>query len=117
MRTSSADRRGRTGELIAVWLLRLKGFTILERRLATPCGEIDIVARRGDLLVFVEVKRRPAASEALAALGAEQRARITRAAEAYLRRRPGLLGLACRFDLVAIGAGGWPVHVADAWRG
>lgn len=116
MPAASADRRGRGGERIAAWLLRLKGFTILERRLATPHGEIDIVARRGDLLVFVEVKRRAAAGEALAALGGRQRARIARAAAAYLQARPELSGLACRFDLVAVGAGGWPVHVIDAWR-
>jgi putative endonuclease len=112
----SADRHGRSGERLATWLLRLKGFAILERRFATPHGEIDIVARRGDLLVFVEVKRRPDTAAALGALGGRQRARIARAAAAYLQARPRLAGLACRFDLIAVGRVGWPVHLADAWR-
>lgn len=112
----SAERDGRRGERLAAWLLRLKGFAILERRFATPFGEIDIVARRGDLLVFVEVKRRPDRAAALAALGERQRARIARAAAAYLQARPRLAGLACRFDLIAVGRAGWPVHLTDGWR-
>jgi putative endonuclease len=116
MARTNPDRRGRGAERLAVLLLRLKGFRILERRLSTPCGEIDIVARRGDLLVFVEVKRRPTVAEALEALGELQRARIVRAAETWRRTRPELAGLACRFDLVAIGGWRRPIHLADAWR-
>jgi putative endonuclease len=113
---ANADRLGRGAERLAVLLLRLKGFRILERRLSTPWGEIDIVARRGDLLVFVEVKRRRSREEALEALSERQRARIARAAEAYRRSRPELARLACRFDLVAIGGRLRPIHLADAWR-
>jgi putative endonuclease len=111
-----SDRRGRAAELLAAWLLRLKGYRILERRLSTPCGEIDLIARRGGVLVFVEVKRRGETETALGALGERQRVRIVRAAELYLRARPQLAGLASRFDLVAIGARGWPIHLPDAWR-
>ncbi|MCX8099964.1 MAG: YraN family protein [Geminicoccaceae bacterium] len=113
---AAAAREGRRGERRAAWLLRLKGFRILARRHLTAAGEIDLVARRGDLLVFVEVKTRASRAEALASLGPVQRARIARAAAAFLQSRPALAGLACRFDLVAVGARGWPVHIADAWR-
>ena len=112
----SAERRGRAAERLAAALLRLKGFSVLDRRFATPWGEIDIVARRGDLLVFVEVKRRPDRAAALEALSERQRARIARAAELFLRRRPALAHLRCRFDVVAVGGWGWPVHVTNAWR-
>jgi putative endonuclease len=113
---ANPDRLGRGAERLAVLLLRLKGFRILERRLATRWGEIDIVARRGDLLVFVEVKRRRTVGEALEALSERQRRRIVRAAEAYRRSRPEFARLACRFDLVAIGRALFPAHLADAWR-
>lgn len=111
-----SDRRGRAAERVAAWLLRLEGYRILERRFATPCGEIDLIARRGGVLVFVEVKRRGETAAALGALGERQRLRIVRAAELYLRARPQLAGLVCRFDLVAVGGRGWPVHLPDAWR-
>ena len=101
---------------VAAWLLRLRGYRILARRYATPLGEIDLVARRGDLLVFVEVKRRLATDDALASLLPPQQARIARAAAAYLQRRPRLAGCAVRFDLVAIAPWRLPRHVQDIWR-
>ncbi|MCS6878301.1 MAG: YraN family protein [Geminicoccaceae bacterium] len=110
-----AERRGRLAESLAAWLLRLKGFAILARRWSSPVGEIDIVARRGDLLVFVEVKRRSELASALEALRAPQGRRIAAAAAVFLAARPDLARLACRFDVVAVG-GPWPVHLPDAWR-
>ncbi|MFW5833612.1 MAG: YraN family protein, partial [Pseudomonadota bacterium] len=58
MSPPSTDRRGHDAEARAAWWLRLKGFRILACRYRTPVGEIDLVARRGRLLVFVEVKYR-----------------------------------------------------------
>ncbi|MCB2053316.1 MAG: YraN family protein [Geminicoccaceae bacterium] len=110
-----SEKRGRRAELAALWFLRLKGYELVARRFSTPVGEIDLVVRRGELLVFVEVKRRTSKVAALDALGATQRARIARAAALFLQRRPSLCSMACRFDLVAIG-GFLPVHVEDAWR-
>ena len=79
-------------------------------------GEIDLVARRGDLLVFVEVKRRARRPTRLAALLPRQQARIARAAAAFLQRRPRLAACAVRFDLVAVAPWRLPRHVADVWR-
>jgi putative endonuclease len=114
-----AWRFGRLGEaVVAVWL-RLQGYRILARDYRTPVGEIDIVARRGGLLVFVEVKARDnaAAGEASAqALTRRQRRRIERAAEAFLKQRPDLAGSSLRFDLVLVGRAGWPLHLRNAWR-
>jgi putative endonuclease len=110
------ERRGRAAEAVAALFLRLRGFRVVARRYATPVGEIDLVARRGPLLVFVEVKQRSRQVDALEALQPMQRARIARAAEAFLQRRPDLRACAVRFDLVAIAPWRWPSHVADAWR-
>jgi putative endonuclease len=110
------ERAGRLAELAAAWYLRLKGFRILARRYATPVGEIDLVAARGRLLLFVEVKRRAALGEAVEAALPRQRRRIARAAGIFLQRHPRLRTADCRFDLVAVAPSRWPLHVADAWR-
>ena len=118
---SAAARRdrelaGRRAEAIAALLLRLKGFAILARRFSSPLGEVDLIARRGGLLVFVEVKRRDSAGDALEAVGRRQQERITRAAALFLQRRPRLAGLARRFDVVAVTPWRLPLHLPDAWR-
>jgi len=109
-------RRGRRGELLAAWWLRLHGWRILARRLPTPVGEIDILARRGRVLAVVEVKRRAEVADALAALGPAQRRRIEQAAAWLLQHRPDLAGLDVRFDVVAVGGLTCPLHLPDAWR-
>ena len=111
-----AWRRGRRGESLAAWWLRLKGYRILARGLKSPVGEIDIVACRGRTLAIVEVKRRGDHLAAAAALGPRQQARIARAAAWLLARRPELAGHAVRFDVLLITPHRWPRHLADAWR-
>lgn len=115
-RGSAARRRGARAEWIAVWLLRAKGFRILERDLRSQLGEIDLVARRGGLLIFVEVKARAGVDDAAHSIRARQRGRITRAAQAYLAARPELRTLTLRFDAMVFGRHALPRHIADAWR-
>lgn len=110
-----AWRLGRRSEWLSAWYLRLKGYRILARNLRHPVGELDIIARRGRLLVFVEVKARAGAADP-AAITPRQRQRIQRAAEAFLSRNPALAGLDCRFDALLLARGRLPVHIADAWR-
>jgi putative endonuclease len=112
----SHERAGRLAETCAAWLLRLRGYRILARRYATPVGEIDLVARRGDLVLFVEVKHRPLPIMGVAALLPQQQRRIARAAAWYLQHRPSLAGCAVRFDLIATAPWRLPRHVADVWR-
>ena len=107
---------GHLAESIAAWFLRLKGFRILARRFATPVGEIDLVASRGELLVFVEVKRRAELAAASEAVLPRQQQRIARAAELFLQRRPSARAPNCRFDVIAVAPWRWPLHVTDAWR-
>jgi putative endonuclease len=115
-----SERRGRFAETAAAWLLRLKGYRIVGRRLRPPrgsgAGEIDLVARRGRLLVFVEIKARPAPGEGLAAIGPRQRARLSRAAEWFIKYQPEYARCDVRFDAVVVAPGRWPLHLPDAWR-
>ncbi|MEK0082178.1 YraN family protein [Benzoatithermus flavus] len=110
------ERAGRLAETLAAWVLRLEGYRILARRYATPVGEIDLVARRGDLVLFVEVKHRPRAALAIEALLPQQQRRIARAAAWFLQHRPSLAGCAVRFDLIATAPWRLPRHVVDVWR-
>lgn len=114
-RGAAARRRGRRAEMLAAWMLRLKGFAILARGLRLPAGEIDIVARRGRLVVFAEVKARADIAQAADALRRRQRARIVRAARCFLAARPDLDGCAARFDAILFGRM-MPRHLPDAWR-
>ncbi|NBC32070.1 MAG: YraN family protein [Alphaproteobacteria bacterium] len=115
-----AYRLGLNAEWLAVQALRLKGYRILARRFKAPTGEIDIVARRGTVLAFVEVKARPTPDAARDALTGRQRARIAAAARAFLTSRP--FGLPpenrriVRFDLVLVQPGRWPRHIPGAWE-
>ncbi|HUO99023.1 MAG TPA: YraN family protein [Rhizomicrobium sp.] len=109
----AAEKRGRSGELLAALLLVLKGYRILGRRVKTRAGEIDLIAKspRG-VVCFVEVKARPDEGLATEAIGLRQRARIVRAAGLYLAGRPA----PARFDVVTVVPGRWPRHLKDAWR-
>lgn len=108
--------RGHLAETLAAWLLRLKGYRILARDLRLPVGEVDLIARRGRTLVFVEVKRRSGRDLALESVSQRQRRRIERASEVFVAGRPALAGLDRRFDLVLVAARRLPHHVPDAWR-
>ncbi len=109
-----AEGFGRLGETIAVWLLRLKGYRIVERRARTPAGEIDIMASRGDVLVAVEVKARRTPGEEI--VTARQQQRIIRALESYVAYRPQFQGFTWRIDLIVVRPWRLPRHEADAWR-
>jgi putative endonuclease len=110
-----AHRLGHAAEWRAVWRLRLAGFSILARRYKTKLGEIDIVARRGDLLVFVEVKARADITAAVDALGNRQFGRVSRAASLFLAHHPRYAASSVRFDAVLV-SGFWPRHLPDVWR-
>lgn len=122
MKQSASSKRrlaydgGRRGETIACWLLRLKGYRILERNWRCPQGEIDLLVRKGPVLAAVEVKSRATGDRALDAVGWRQRRRIERALTVYVAGRPHLSDLFWRFDAIAIARWRLPQHVAGAWR-
>ncbi|MEO1016871.1 MAG: YraN family protein [Pseudomonadota bacterium] len=107
---------GFAAERFAGWFLRLKGYRILDRRYATPLGEIDLVVANADTVVFVEVKKRATPDLAAAALTRRQRERIKRAAALYLQCHPQLQRSVCRFDLVGLSPWRWPHHTVAAWE-
>ena len=110
------ERGGRRAETLAAWWLRLKGWKILARRLKTPLGEVDIVARRGRTVAFVEVKARRTAAEADFALD-EYRLRRVAAAAGALAHRYARAGDETRIDAMFVVRGRLPRHVANVWHG
>lgn len=116
MKRRKAERGGRRAEAIAAWWLRLKGWSILARRARTPVGEVDLVARRGRTLAFVEVKARATQDEAERALDEWRLRRVAAAAQA-LAARYGQEGDTLRIDALFIVPHRWPKHMPDVWRG
>ena len=111
-----AESLGRRGEALAAWYLRLKGYGIVATRVKTPGGEIDLVARRFGVTVFVEVKSRASRGELAMALAAVNAKRIARAAEHYLARNPALAATPLRFDVIFLAPMAWPRHVKNAFQ-
>ncbi|MDC9822522.1 YraN family protein [Devosia sp. ZB163] len=110
-----AEIFGRRGEALAAWYLRLKGYRIVEQRVKSPVGEIDLVARRFGTTVFVEVKARKTPGELGLALEAVNTRRIARAAQHYVGRHPGLAAAPLRFDVIFLAPWAWPRHVKGAF--
>jgi putative endonuclease len=110
-----AFRFGISAESRAAALLIAKGFRILARRFRSPVGEIDIVARRRQLLVFVEVKARERLDDAAWSVTERQRARIIAAAEAWLADHPDPSIQDIRFDAMLVAPGRVPQHIPAAF--
>jgi putative endonuclease len=111
----TAQRFGKLAEHLSCWTLRLAGYRILQRGFQAAGGEIDIIARRGKIIAFIEVKARATLDQAVHALGIAQRRRIERTALAYLAQNPELANCDARFDLMALAPRSWPRHKAGAW--
>ncbi len=110
-----AERRGRTGEGRAALWLQMKGWRILERRRRTPAGEIDLIAKHGNTIAFVEVKWRNSAAELDHAIDEHRLRRVAAAAEAvaheYATRNEDI-----RIDVVLLAPGTFPRHIVNAWQ-
>ncbi|MDR3493082.1 MAG: YraN family protein [Ancalomicrobiaceae bacterium] len=115
-RRRRAERWGLSAETRAVWSLRLKGYAIVARRFKCPRGEIDVIARRGRTLAFVEVKARSSFEAALEAVTPRGRRRIEAAASAWGARNPAFADFFWRYDIIAVVPRRWPKHVVDAFR-
>ena len=110
-----ALRFGRLAEPICHWRLRLCGWRIVESDWRVPVGEIDIIARRGRVITFVEVKARRSAEEYGMALEAVNARRISRAADHYLAHRRLNLDTDMRFDVIFLAPRRWPRHLINAF--
>lgn len=112
----AAEKLGRRAETLASLWLRLKGYRILAQRVRLPVGEIDIVAQKGRLIAFVEVKARRSEALAIDAVSKASWKRINRAAQSWMARRGTLSAHDWRFDLIAVCPRKLPVHLRDHWR-
>ena len=110
-----AEQRGRRGEAWASWYLRLSGWRILASRVKTPRGEIDLVARRGRTVCFVEVKWRGTAGERDHAIDARRLKRVAAAATA-LAPRFARSGEDIRIDVILLAPWCWPRRIVNAWQ-
>ncbi len=115
LRRRRALRRGAAAEYIAAIFLMLKGYRILAMRYKTKLGEIDIIARKGDLAVFVEVKARADETGAVDAVSYASQKRIRAASDLWLARQRDYARLSQRYDIVAILPGKLPRHFLDAF--
>ena len=110
-----AYRRGHFAEWKAAFALILKGYRILAFRHKTKLGEIDLIARKGDLIVIVEVKARPTVEQAVDAVSQSSKRRIHNAADLWLGKQRDASKLSIRFDIIAVCPLRWPVHLENAF--
>ena len=111
----AAEARGRRAEAVAALHLRLTGWRILERRARTSAGEIDLVACRGAILAFIEVKARADIKEARAALTPRQQQRLVRAGAVWRGRHERFCDHEIRFDVILVAPWRWPRRIAAAF--
>ena len=116
MNRRRAERGGRRAEAIAAFWLQLKGWDVIARRVRTPVGEVDLVARRGRTVAFIEVKARATAAEAGFALDDYRLRRVAAAAEA-LAPRFVRAGDDMRVDAIFIVPWRLPRHLTNVWHG
>jgi putative endonuclease len=111
----AAFQTGISAESRACVFLLAKGYRILARRFKTPFGEIDIVARKRNLIAFIEVKARAALDDAAYAVTPQQQARIINAAQVWLAAHEDHANLDMRFDAILIAPKSLPRHLMAAF--
>ncbi|MPT47370.1 MAG: YraN family protein [Sphingobium sp.] len=111
-----AEQFGRQAERICAWWLRLKGWTILDRRVKIRAGEVDIIARKGKIVSFIEVKARASVADLDHAIDERRLLRVAAAAEA-LAHRYLKIGDDMQIDVMLLARGRPPRHLMNVWHG
>jgi putative endonuclease len=111
----AAFRTGLSAEARAAAYLMAKGYRILAKRFRTPHGEIDLVARRRNVVIFVEVKARATLDDAAYAVTPRQQRRIIDAAQGWLMAHPEHAEFDLRFDAMLIAPRRLPRHLLAAF--
>lgn len=106
---------GLLAERIVVWYLRFKGYRILQWRYKTVVGEIDLIAKKRKMLVFIEVKARKNRQTMEEVFLPHQAKRISRAAELFIVKNPRFYNYSCRFDLILVNKFFKPKHFTNFW--
>ena len=109
------EHKGRLAESWASLFLRLKGYHVLKSRYKTPLGEIDLILKKGNTLIFCEVKARDSLKQGLEALSSHQRKRIIKGAQYFQAHHSRFMTYDCRFDYVIV-TGLRCHHLKDAWQ-
>ena len=111
--------RGKYAEFLARNYMRLHGFSVVERNYVsgrgTKAGEIDFIAKRGKLLVFVEVKQRSTIETAAYSISPQQKQRLIRGAQNFLKNNPQFNGFDMRFDAILVALPFSLQHLKHAW--
>jgi putative endonuclease len=116
MNRQAAEKRGRRAENIAAWWLRLQGWRIVGQRVRNPRGEVDLVARRGKTLAFVEVKGRVKDADLATAIDAHRLKRVAAAAESLIGKY-GVGAQNIRIDVILVAPWRLPRHLVNVWDG
>lgn len=114
MKRQLAEKSGREGERRAAFWLRAKGWRIVGERVKTPRGEIDLIARRGNVVAFVEVKWRRSAAARDLAIDEYRLSRVAAAVECVAHDY-ATQGEDIRIDVILLAPGALPRHIANAW--
>ena len=104
-------KTGAVAEWLAIAFLTLKGYRMLSRRYGGKGGEIDLIARRGNAIIFVEVKARAVMADAATAITPEKIRLVNRRIRDWCARNPWASGLTLRADAIFFGGLVWPRHV------
>lgn len=115
MKRQKAEARGRRGEMLAAWWLRLHGWRIVARRQRVAVGEVDLVARRAGTIAFIEVKWRTRASDLEMAVDAWRLRRVA-AAAAMLAPRLARARENIRIDVLLLAPWRLPHHLTNVWQ-
>ena len=114
-RRRKAQRWGHVSEWLAAFALTLKGYRIVAMRYKTKLGEVDLIAKRGDLIAMVEVKARNDVMSAVDAVTHESQTRIRSAGDLWLSKQACAAQYSIRYDIIAVRPWRWPTHLPDAF--
>ena len=120
MARTTSDRRkaffrGHLSEYYAAIYLIFKGYRIAAMRFRSKSGEVDIIARKGDLVAFIEVKPRRITGDAIFAVDPTSQRRIRNASLTWIARQPDAAILTYRYDIIAVTPWSRPQHFIDAF--
>ena len=115
MKRQRAERQGRAGEARAALWLQAKGWRILDRRRKTPLGEIDLIAKRGGIITFVEVKWRNSGEQVDHAIDEYRLSRVAAAVDAVAHEY-ATGGEDIRIDVILLAPARIPRHIVNAWQ-